>query len=369
MRIGIDCRLAGKGHAGIGRYIENLITRLPEVDRENTFILFFYSKKQAEEIDLDRFDNVKIVIVPISHYSVLEQLVLPLIYFKAKLDLLHVPHFNIPIFYFGKTVITIHDLLWHQQKGLQVTTLPAWLYLLKYWAYLFTTSVAVSRADKIMVPSEVIKKTVTKFYPQQKDKIKVTKEGIDQTFIDLLATKVVLKASQDKYLLYVGSLYPHKNIDLVLRSLVFLPLKLKIVGSRNVFLERTKKLAQKYQVEHKVEFLGFVPDKELAKLYQNSLALVQPSLSEGFGLTGIEAMAAGTLVICSNIPVFVEIYQQAALYFDPQSLESFIKVASSLKNVNRQLMIKEGRQLCQKYDWREMTRQTLAVYQQVLGKR
>jgi len=368
MRIGIDCRLAGKSHAGIGRYIANLITRLPEVDQKNTFVFFFHSQKQVTEFDLSRFANIEIVITPISHYSLLEQLVLPFVYFKAHLDLLHVPHFNIPILYFGHMVITIHDLLWHEQKGLQVTTLPAWLYLLKYWAYLFTTLMAVHKAKKILVPSKVIKQTVTKFYPKQSKKIVVTKEGIDQTFIDQLSMPSSSKDHASNYLLYVGSLYPHKNIELVIRSLVFLPVRLKIVGSRNIFLDRTKKLAQKYQVEKKVDFLGFIPDQKLVKLYQDSLCLVQPSLSEGFGLTGIEAMAAGSVVVCSKIPIFEEIYQDGALYFDPLSLESFIKVVQNLRKIDREAMIKKGKLICQQYDWQVMTRETLKVYQQVLGE-
>lgn len=366
MRIGIDCRLSGKKHAGIGRYITNLVSRIVKLDKHNQYVLFFYDQNQADELAISG-KNIKKVIVKIPHYSLLEQIKLPFILSKYNLNLLHVPHFNAPIFYFGKTIITIHDLLWHERKGGDVTTLSSWKYYLKYIGYRFVSSFVIKKASKILVPSKVIKKTLSSYYPQVKEKIVVTLEGIDQNLVDKDSIKI--KKINQNQLLYVGSLYPHKNIDLVLRSLKDLPeIKLAIVGSRNVFVDKIKKRVKDLNLENRVEFLGFVDDKTLKKLYKQSLALVQPSLSEGFGLTGIEAMAAGGLVLSSNIPVFQEIYQDSAVLFDPNDEKAFISAVNQVKKINRTNQVKKNLEFVKRFNWQEMAQQTLDQYQSVLNK-
>src|SRR5260221_9542612 len=184
-KIGIDCRLAGIHHAGIGRYTENLIKRLPALGPEFQWVFFFSNQKQVEEVlgDLVTHPQVQVVIAPIRHYSLAEQLQLPGMFIQQKLDLLHIPHFNVPLLYYGKLVITIHDLLWHEYRGLGVTTLSPWLYYLKYGGYRFVVSQAVRKASKILVPAETIKQTLLRFYPILSDKIVVTKEGVDDRFL------------------------------------------------------------------------------------------------------------------------------------------------------------------------------------------
>ncbi len=363
-RIGLDCRLAGEQHAGIGRYTQNLVQRLV-TNQQYYWVLFFFSKKQANEILGDQKNlptNVEIIITPVRHYSLKEQLVLPIIFNQARLDLLHIPHFNIPIFYSGKIVVTIHDLLWHEQRGSHVTTLPSWQYWLKYGAYQFTVKQAVNRAKKIFVPSETVAKIVKKYYPNIKTKLVTTYEGIADSF---LSTKIEKKPTKNQ-LVYTGSLYPHKNIEVVFRALKKLPeFNLKLVGSRSVFQQETMKLAKKYQVENQVEFLGRLSDQQLIELYQESYALVFPSLSEGFGLPGLEAMAVGLPVIASDIPIFQEIYQDSAAYFDPNSAEELVEKIRIL-GPSRAILAKTGKKLITKYSWSTMADTTLAIYQACL---
>jgi len=363
-RTGLDCRLAGEQHAGIGRYTQNLAQRLI-TNQQYQWVLFFFSKKQADEVlgaTKTRPANLEVIITPVRHYSLKEQLVLPVIFRQARLDLLHIPHFNIPVFYFGKIVVTIHDLLWHEQRGSHVTTLPAWQYWLKYGAYQFTVKQAVNRAQKIFVPSETVAKTVKKYYPDIKDKLITTYEGIADSF---LTTKIEKKPTKNQ-LVYTGSLYPHKNLEVVFKALKKLPeFSLKLVGSRSVFQEETLQLTKKYQVEEQVEFLGRLPDQQLIKLYQESYALVFPSLSEGFGLPGLEAMAVGLPVIASDIPIFQEIYQDSAAYFDPNSAEELVEKVRIL-GPSRSILTKSGKELVTKYSWSAMTDTTITTYQDCL---
>jgi glycosyltransferase involved in cell wall biosynthesis len=364
MKIGIDARLSGEKHAGIGRYTQNLIDQLLIQYPKDKFVLFFYDQNQADEILVkhQKSKNVKVVITNIKHYTVLEQKELPKIFGNEELDLLHVPHFNIPIFYKGKIIITIHDLLWHEYKGKSVTTLSPIKYLLKYLFYRLVTRIAVHKAKSILVPAETIKNTVIKFYPKIKNKIVITKEGAS-----IIKFKTTQLPKLKNTFLYVGSLYPHKNLNLILQALTSLPnYKLLIAGSRNVFLDKVRALVRYKGIDDRVSFLGFVTDEELAKLYQQVTALVQPSFSEGFGLTGVEAMSFGTNVLASDIDIFKEIYQDAAYYFSPHSTASFIQAVHALEQSGDKINT-EGLSLVKNYSWEKMAKETYEVYQQILA--
>lgn len=364
-RIGIDCRLSGNAHAGIGRYIEELILRLPKIEPNLSWVLFFHSQKQASEY-LEKLgkqpENLKIVIAPIRHYTLTEQLKLPAIFAKEKLDLLHVPHFNIPIFYIGKLVVTIHDLLWHEFVGLKATTLKPYLYFIKYFAYRFITQLAIVKASLIFVPAQTIKHVVHKYYPDSKNKVLVTTEGFAKEFNKITSTKNIKPE-----LLYVGSLYPHKNVEVVLKALPKLPdYQLKIIGARNIFQDQTRALVEKYKVKNQVTFMGYLDDEELKNQMTKAFALIQPSLSEGFGLTGIEAMAAGLPVIASDIPIFKEIYKDGAIFFDPHQADDFVLAINKLENEDRTSLIKKGKNIIQNYSWDKMASKTLVAYKTVL---
>lgn len=362
MKIGIDCRLAGSKHAGIGRYTESLILNLLEIPSKNEWVLFFFDEKQAKEVLKKHFTdkNITVIITPVSHYSLKEQIELPKIFKSANLDLLHVPHFNIPIFYKGKLVVTIHDLLWHEYKGGSATTLSPVKYFLKYFFYKVITRTAVTRAKKIIVPAQTIKDTVIKFYPSTSTKIVVIKEGSK-----IWNKKILPSKKFKKTLLYVGSLYPHKNIKIVLRSLIHLQdYKLLIVGSRNIFRDKVETFINYENIEDRVTFMGFLNDEKLSKLYTQVTALVQPSLSEGFGLTGVEAMSLGTPILASNIPIFQEIYQDVAYYFSPHSVTSFTSAIHELENDDKKRII-DGIKLSKTYNWKKMALKTLEVYSDV----
>lgn len=366
MKIGVDCRLSGPKHAGIGRYITELISRL--VDNQNHhWVLFFYDIEQARVVlpkPAFSASNIKIIIKPVKHYSVSEQLKMPQAYRHEKLDLLHVPHFNIPIFYFGNIVVTIHDLLWHDQRGTTVTTLPAWQYWVKYFAYRIVAWLAIQRAKTIIVPSNTIKQELAKHYQNIDNKVRVITEGFSKKLELPDSEKGQKKISRNpNQLLFVGSLYPHKNIALVAEALKQFPnYQLVIVGARSVFSDETKKIVKRFSVENQVVFKGAVSDSELAKIYSQSGALVLPSLSEGFGLTGLEAMALKTPVLASNIPVFREIYQDGAIYFDPHSVDSFAESLNSLEKLDLKNFEIRAEAVVKQYSWKKMVEETLAIY-------
>jgi glycosyltransferase involved in cell wall biosynthesis len=142
---------------------------------------------------------------------------------------------------------------------------------------------------------------------------------------------------------------------------------LKIASSRNVFTKRLEDVIRRFHAEKYVELLGFVPDEKLTYLYRNSVSFIFPSLSEGFGLPGLEAMGAGAIVLASNTPVFREVYQNNAAYFDPQSIES-IKVtmekAIQLRAGERERVIRKAQEFAKRYSWAKMAKETLKIYEE-----
>ena len=152
----------------------------------------------------------------------------------------------------------------------------------------------------------------------------------------------------------------------MLKALKKLPkYQLLVVGSRDVFQTQVRKLVARYKVKRQVKFLGYVPDQKLIKLYQESLAVVQPSLSEGFGLTGIEAMASGTAVLASDIPIFHEIYQDHAFILTPKTqpvFERFRKVEFA----ERESIIANNLTFAKNYRWQDLAELSCRVYLTVL---
>lgn len=371
-KIGIDARLWGTKHTGIGRYVEELVENLVRIDRQNTYVIFC-RRGDFDSITVGK--KWKRVIADIPHYSLLEQLFLPFIFWKEKLDLLHVPHFNLPILYPGRAVVTIHDILWHRTKGPEATTLSPLVYSIKHLGYKAAVSSAVSKAAKIIVPSRAVADEIARQFGLTKNKIVVTYEGVPPKprlagRRGIERSKLLQKYQIKKpYLLYVGALYPHKNVERLVQSIKQIGgVDLVVVCARDVFWDRFTEFLEKEHATKYVNLVGYVTDGQLADLYRSAQAFVFPTLSEGFGLPGLEAMAYGTPVVCSDIPVLREVYGDAALYFDPGDpgdIASKIVLVLTDRRLRKELILK-GRQRVKKYSWRKMAQQTAGVYDEVL---
>ena len=176
------------------------------------------------------------------------------------------------------------------------------------------------------------------------------------------------------YFFYIGNAYPHKNLEIVIKAIVDVnknkntDCEFVIAGSRSVFSERLEKQIKENSAEGYIRLLGFVPEDDLKFIYKNSKGFVYPSLSEGFGLQGLEAIASGTLLLASNIPVFKEIYGTHAFYFDPKdvmSVSSTIFSVLSMKNEDIYKYLATAQEFIKKYSWQKMAKETMDVYNSV----
>ncbi|MCJ7804276.1 glycosyltransferase family 4 protein [Patescibacteria group bacterium] len=369
MKIVIDARLYGLENAGIGRYLINLINQIEKIDKRNHYFLLL-RKKYFEELNFKN-KNWQKVLSDYPHYSFQEQLLLPLQLLKLKPDLVHFSHFNVPLFWWGKYVVTIHDLIKHESRGMKTTTHLSSVYWLKYVVYLFVVWLTVKKAAKIITPSKFWQEELAKRYALPKDKIIVTYEGVDESLKpqdknsenkNILAKYKIKKP----FVVYTGSLYPHKNVERLAEAVGRLNqnLKLVIICVRNVFYERFLVKIKKMGLSKSVNLVGFVPDEEIAAIYQQAEVFVFPSLWEGFGLPGLEAMGLGLPVLAAKASCLPEIYGEAALYFNPHKTDDLVKKIKRVREDKklREELVRKGLEQVKKYSWEKTAKETLLVY-------
>jgi len=378
MRIGIDARLYGLEHGGPGRYVTKLVEELLKLDKKNHYVLFLNSAHAGEFKNRKR---VKVVTTNVPIYSLFEQIILPFVFVKEKLDLLHVPHFDAPLMYPGRLLLTIHDLIKHDSKGPETTTRQGWLYFFKRFGYLTLTQIIVHRANHIIVPTAFVKVDIAKRLHVSPGKITVTYEAASEsikevTLDDEEKTKLLNKYDLTQpFIVYTGNVYPHKNVDVLINALEKhnrnkeVDLELAIICSRSVFWERINKKISQRNLQNRIKLLGFVEDADVSKIYSLALALVHPSKMEGFGLTGLEAMSVGLPVISSNASCLPEVYGNAAIYFNPNDIDDLVSCLETLiKDQDlRSGMSTRGYLQARKYSWQKMAKETLAVYKLTLA--
>ncbi len=168
---------------------------------------------------------------------------------------------------------------------------------------------------------------------------------------------------KDKYFLYVGNAYPHKNLDTLLRAFKTIgDACLVLVGKDDFFYKRLRESTLAKQLSDRIMFKTNVSDSELRALYQNAQAFVFPSLMEGFGLPALEALANNCPVIVSDIPVFHEILKNSATYFDPHDENALV---ACLKHppVRTKEFQQKSMMIVKKFSWQKMAKETVTIYE------
>ncbi len=320
--IGIDARFYGTEHTGLGRYTKNVLLHLVKLLPGHKLVIFLRDP-YYDSLKLGR--GVQRVRCNLPHYSAREQLVLPRLISQHKIDLWFSFHFVIPIFSGVKKVTVIHDLIKTFSTGSDTTTRSPWLYRLKRWGYNLVMKKAVRDSRSIIVPSNSVKNDILSYFNERPEKIYPIWEAPDpslQTANCKLTPKINLP---DKFILYVGNAYPHKNLAILLQALHSMKTKhLVIVASMTPYLTKLMHNLDP-KTRKRVHILSSITDQELGYLYKHASALIAPSLMEGFGLPGLEALVMGTPVVASDIPVFREVYGSSATYFDPSSAKDLVR--------------------------------------------
>ncbi len=301
-------------------------------------------------------------------FNLLDQITFARYLKKLKPDLVH---FGMapqePLFYGGKRVTTLHDLT--MLRFARAGSLPRWLHFIRMIGYRILLRLSLRKATRIIVPTEFVKQDVINYLPMISRNVVTTLEASEPP---LEADAVKPEQVSDSFILYVGSAFPHKNLPFLVDSLPEIvgqpDLKLVMAGKKEYYYRKLDKYIGTKSYSNRIITPGFVTDAELKWLYENCSAYVFPSLSEGFGLPGLEAMVHGAPVVSSNATCLPEVYGDSALYFDPKNVDDMAsKISSVLTDKKlRDELITKGYKQAAKYSWQKMAQQTLDVYNEVL---
>ena len=307
--------------SGIGTYIQHLMG-------QGIYDYAIGSEELIRKYDRD----VKIIPFDAPIYSPKEQMLFPnKAVIAVGIDLMHFPHYNVPLTYRGHYVVTVHDLIhliFPEYLGSRA----------KYWYAKFLMTQAIRRSDHIFTVSENSKKDIQKYFGTPDKKITVTYNGVDEDFcvkekseIDYLYDKFDIPRDK-KLILFVGNLKPHKNLSTLLEAVKLMDrdnVMLLLVGKafKNMDLEKQEEeLGIKQQVIH----TGLVTKEELIDFYNLADVFVFPSLYEGFGIPPLESMSCGTPVVAANNSSIPEVVGEVAILVDGKNSEQISTSVSML---------------------------------------
>lgn len=372
MRIGIDARKIRD--FGIGRYISNLVRYLPEADAENEYVIFHYPGD--EPVVPQTGANIRLVADTSPKYSLQELLGLPIKMAQQRLDLFHATHYTLPPIRPCKAVVTIHDVIHLKFPQYLPNQIAAYYARAMMWS-------AAHSASRVLTVSECSKQDIVHYLHVPPEKVAVTYNGIDtaerHAASDLLDRQRLRErfGISRPYLLYFGNCMPHKNLEALIRAFALLKRqpsfqqRLVLAGKNEKMRTRLEAvMAEEHLAASEVIFTGEVEETWRAPLYALADLFVYPSLYEGFGLQVLEAMAQHVPVVIANVSSLPEIAGDAALTFDPHSVTGMADAISTLltDQALRARLIEKGQHRLQFFSWRELARQTVAVYKDVLRR-
>lgn len=368
MRIAIDARFYGPFGKGLGRYVQKLIEHLASTANDTRYTVLLRKENWDAFQPHDARFTKQLADIP--WYSLAEQVRLPRLLARGKYDLVHFPHYNVPLFYRKPFIVTVHDLILSHYPTIRASTLHPLLYKLKHAAYQIVIRFAVRRAVHVLTVSEFSKQQIVKEFGVPEERITVTYQAAERFPGEPDAATTAMAASLSPYLLYVGNAYPHKNLEGLLDAFAILHSrrretpKLVLVGKPDFFYERIRAFAEERGLGDSVVFPGGVSDGALAALYTNAFLYVFPSFEEGFGLPPLEAMLYGTPVLAARASCLPEVLGDAAAYFDPRSPTAMAEAMDRLIDdaAAREVLRARGADRVARYSWDRLARTTADVY-------
>jgi len=383
MKIGIDANWAIFDQSGIGKYTENLIKALLDVDTENQYVLFFdyfrdrdHRRQMIQKLIAKAKAPVKVVTN--HNLSILKEFLLQFprfskYFYREPVDVMHFPFFSgVPAKVEVPAVVTIHDLTflyYPEHRGAKTSNF-----------YLKRTKLAIQTAQKIIAVSEATRQDLIKELGVLPEQIKTVPEGVTANFSPIIEErrlKAFLKQYRlepQKYILSVGTLEPRKNLVRLVKAYSMLPnqiranYKLVLIGSpgwRNSALSQT---INDLNLKANVIMPGYFGHEDLPYFYNGAKVFVYPSLYEGFGLPPLEAMACSTPVVASNISSLPEVMGHAGLLINPLKEE---EIAAAIKRILTNdrlagLLAVKGLKQAKKFSWDKTAKETIKVYKEIL---
>jgi len=366
-RIGFDARPVHAPYSGIGQYVRQLFPAMYWIDSTMEWVAFAPTRHMTHLNGLKAMTSLDV--------KPFEPRWLPNLMgnYNESLDLFHGTNFKAPNYGQKKTVLTIHDL-WLDRypvysKKLFGQRLSSW-----------KTRRGAIRADKVIAVSQFTKKEIHEVFAIPCEKIVVIYHGCscdmfpdcdEETWREVRSR---LGLSERPFILFVGGAEPRKNHQVLFEAFAQSPklieeLSLVAIGDETVRDTSLRQTTQALGLSEVVTCPGFLSTADLRVVYSKAVALVFPSLYEGFGMPLLEAMACGTPIITGQDTALPEVAGDAALYVNVQDSEQLGAVLEKLvddSDLQEQLR-KKGFERVKHFSWERAARETLAIYQEVCG--
>lgn len=362
VRIVIDAR---ELNTSTGRYVSNLLIYLQKIDTVNKYLVLLTQTDYKTWKPQNK--NFEKILCPVKEFTWAEQTELKKQIESLKPDLVHFAIVQQPIWYKGRTVTTMHDLTTTRFRNPSKNWL---VFTFKQRVYKYVNKKVAKKSKFVIVPTKFVKEDIVKFAKINPNKIAVTYESAD--FIED-PIEPIKKLQTKQFIFYLGRPQPHKNLKRLIQAFAVLKkqhpnLLLVLAGRRDSVYDSYIKTAEQLGVKDSVVFTGYVTEGQLKWLYKGCKAYIFPSLSEGFGLPGLEAMKHGAPVVSSDATCLPEVYGNAAYYFNPYDVGDIAKCINEvlINDGLRHSLIKKGLERSKKFSWQRMAEQTLQVYKKAL---
>lgn len=369
MKIAIDASTIST-QGGPRAYVLGLVDALLKIDQQNEYIIFY-----NDPVHRGRFPAARECVLP--GKSPLrrlwrEHVLLPLACRRESVDLLHCPKSAVPLWSPCPTVVTLHDLIpiTHPETETRAAQL--------YWR--LQIPIAARRATFIITDSDHARREIVEMFGVPDQRIAVTPLGYPPSMDAVPEPERAANVRRryglpDSYILYVGTIQPRKNLNMLIEAYSLLRRegstthKLVIVGRKGWLYETLFARISELGLGDDVIFSGFVPDEELPDLYDGACLFVYLSLFEGFGLPPLEAMARGVPVVTSNTTSLPEVVGEAGITVPPGSLDDV--VAGMRRVLTDSILAKHlsssGKMRARQFSWQQTARLTLEIYRRVAG--
>ena len=382
MIIGIDIRMLTRGtRSGIEEYTINLLSKMLNLDNSIKYKLFYNGYKKTKlDYSFLRLPNVRL-----KEYRTPNRLLDTSFQFLnyPKIDrmlkginIFFSPHiFSSAVSKKCKTITTFHDLSYESYPKFYSTGK-------NYWHFSMNPKKQAKKADKIIAVSKSTKNDLVNIYNVDPEKIKVIYSGINPVSSIQYPVSSISKIKKkynlpEKYILYLGTLEPRKNIIGLIKAFEIFKTKLKsrgrhsgmspsgfklvIAGSKGWLYRDIFKTVKNSPVKNDIIFTGFIDDEDKSILYSQAELFVYPSFYEGFGFPPLEAMACGTPVITSNFSSLPEAVGDAAIMINPYNLDELYRAMETVLNDDKlkNTLIKKGFEQTKKFSWQKCARETL----------
>jgi glycosyltransferase involved in cell wall biosynthesis len=370
----LDARTATPHFPGIGRYVTNLAPTMTSLLAQEERLTILHDPAHRLTLGSSRSPaslagtsgQIQGMPVAASPFSLAQQIEVPRLLREMGADLYHSAYFLMPYALRPgpvPTLLTVYDLiplLFPHQSTLRARLLARG-----------ATRLALRTAQRVVAISDTTRRDFLAHFRLQPEKIQAIPLAADKAFCPQ-SRKTVVAAREhyglpERYLLYLGSNKPHKNLERLVETWARLQpqsMPLVIAGAWDRRYPEARQRASALSLEEQVRWLGPVPETDLPALYSGALLFVFPSLYEGFGLPVLEAMACGTPVACSNSSSLPEVAGDAALLVNPMNTEELeTAVRTALENESlRQEMSEKGLRRAQAFSWLQTAQRTLEAY-------